>query len=64
MSIQQHAPQVVSSQRGVKKYLSLGLAVLTCPCHAPLLVGDEQCCLGTVAKAIKYARALQEQGLL
>ncbi len=33
-----NTPPVASSGRGWKHYLSLGVAVLACPCHLPLLV--------------------------
>ena len=31
-------PQVAAPRGNTKKYLSLGVAMLTCPCHAPILV--------------------------
>ena len=38
MLLRKDAQQVAPPQGNAKKYLSLGLAVLTCPCHAPILV--------------------------
>ena len=35
----QHPPPIASPRRGWKPYASLGLAMLTCPCHLPLLLG-------------------------
>ncbi len=38
MSIHKHTSTAASSPRGWKHRLSLGLALLTCPCHLPLLI--------------------------
>ncbi len=37
-----------------KQYLSLGLVVLTCPCHLPLLVGGQERRLGDGLVTIGY----------
>lgn len=36
-SPERHAPEA-SSRKPLKAYLLLGLAVITCPCHLPLLL--------------------------
>jgi mercuric ion transport protein len=38
LSVHMHTSTAASSPRGWKHYLSLGLALLTCPCHLPLLI--------------------------
>jgi mercuric ion transport protein len=39
MARHEHAPQDTSPQRDWKRVLRLGLAIVTCPCHVPVLVG-------------------------
>ena len=39
MPIPQNIPPRPSPRRGWKPYAGLGLALLTCPCHLPLLLG-------------------------
>lgn len=39
MPIHQHPPPAASPRWSWKRYTSLGLAMLTCPCHLPLLLG-------------------------
>lgn len=38
MPICNPTPSLASSRQGRKHYVSLGIAVLTCPCHLPLLL--------------------------
>ncbi len=38
MSTREEVPQIAPPRGNTKKYLSLSLAALTCPCHAPILV--------------------------
>ena len=39
MSRHEQAPQDMGPQRDWKRVLSLGLAIDTCPCHVPILLG-------------------------
>jgi len=39
MSRREHLPQDITPRRHWKRGLSLGLAMLTCPCHVPVLLG-------------------------
>jgi mercuric ion transport protein len=39
MSRHEQAPQDTVPQRDWKRVLSLGLAIVTCPCHVPILLG-------------------------
>ena len=39
MSRHEHIPQGTVPQRDWKRVLSLGLAIVTCPCHVPMLLG-------------------------
>ena len=39
MACHEQAPQDIVPQRDWKRVLSLGLAVVTCPCHIPIFLG-------------------------
>jgi mercuric ion transport protein len=39
MARDEQAPQDTGPQRDWKRVLRLGLAIVTCPCHVPVLVG-------------------------
>jgi mercuric ion transport protein len=39
MARHEQAPQDTGPQRDWQRVLSLGLAIVTCPCHIPILLG-------------------------